>query len=83
MPIQGTSADILKRGLRLLHDAIRGTSTRLVNIVHDEIIVECNKEDVENARATLEKAMTDAAVEFIKRVPVKVDSRVSEAWSKD
>ena len=82
MPIQGTSADILKRALRLLHDAIRGTSTRLVNIVHDEIIVECDAGEVENARTTLEKAMTDAAVEFIKNVPVKVDSRVSGAWSK-
>ncbi|MDH3529155.1 MAG: DNA polymerase, partial [Acidobacteriota bacterium] len=36
LPIQGTSADILKRSLRLLHDAIRGTGALLVNIVHDE-----------------------------------------------
>ena len=30
MPIQGTSADILKRALRLLHEKIRGTSAKLV-----------------------------------------------------
>jgi DNA polymerase I len=82
MPIQGTSADILKRALRLLHDAIRGTSAKLVNIVHDEIVVECDKAEVEGARSTLERAMVAAGEEFIKSVPVKVDSRVSDAWSK-
>lgn len=82
MPIQGTSADILKRALRLLHDSIRGTSACLVNIVHDEIIVECAAGEVETAQSALENAMTAAASEFITRVPVKVDSRVSDAWSK-
>ena len=82
MPIQGTSADILKRGLRLLHDSINGTSTKLVNIVHDEIIVECDLEKVDEAKDALEKAMVGAGQEFLSNVPVKVDSRVSEAWSK-
>ena len=82
MPIQGTSADILKRALRLLHDAIRGTSARLVNIVHDEIIVECDKAEVETAQAALERSMIDAGSVFIASVPIKVDSRVSDAWSK-
>jgi DNA polymerase-1 len=82
MPIQGTSADILKRALRLLHDAIEGTSAKLVNIVHDEIIVECDAVEVEQTRATLEKAMTDAATEFVTSVPVNVDSRVSPVWAK-
>jgi DNA polymerase-1 len=82
MPIQGTSADILKRALRLLHNAISGTSAKLVNIVHDEIIVECNANEVEQARTTLEKAMVDAATEFVNSVPVKVDSRVSPVWAK-
>lgn len=82
MPIQGTSADILKRALRLLHDSIRGTSAKLVNIVHDEIIVECDQDEVETARAALEKAMVSAGEAFIRSVPVKVDSRVAQAWSK-
>ena len=82
MPIQGTSADILKRALRLLHNAVRGTSARLVNIVHDEIIVECDQREVEAARAALEDAMSSAGEEFIRSVPVKVDSRVARAWSK-
>jgi DNA polymerase-1 len=82
MPIQGTSADILKRALRLLHDALQGTSGKLVNIVHDEIIVECDQSEVDSAQAALEKTMVSAGEEFVRSVPVKVDSRVARAWSK-
>ena len=56
MPIQGTSADILKRALRLLHEKIRGTSANLVNIVHDEIIVECDAADAEQTARPVRRA---------------------------
>jgi len=82
MPIQGTSADILKRALRLLHDAIRGTSAKLVNIVHDEVILECDAVDAERTSEILDKAMCDAGEEYVKRVPVKVDVHITHEWSK-
>ena len=82
MPIQGTSADILKRALRLLHDDLRGTSGRLVNIVHDEIVIECDAGDAPEMSARLESAMQRAGSEFVKKVPVKVDVTSAEEWSK-
>ncbi|MEK7856918.1 MAG: DNA polymerase, partial [Acidobacteriota bacterium] len=82
MPIQGTSADILKRSLRLLHNSIRGTSAKLVNIVHDEIIVECSAADAEQTAAKLEKAMCLAGEEFVQKVPVKVDVHIADEWTK-
>jgi len=82
MPIQGTSADILKRALRLLHDDIRHTSARLVNIVHDEIVVECDATGAEETAAKLESAMLRAGNDFVSRVPIKVDVKVSDEWSK-
>ncbi|MCB1024758.1 MAG: hypothetical protein KDB79_10230 [Acidobacteria bacterium] len=82
MPIQGTSADILKIALRILHDAFRGTSARLVNIVHDEIVIEVRKEEAEEAAKKLEASMIRAAEEYISKVPVKVDVTVSEEWAK-
>ncbi|MDH3531232.1 MAG: DNA polymerase, partial [Acidobacteriota bacterium] len=82
LPIQGTSADILKRSLRLLHDAIRGTGALLVNIVHDEVIVECGAEEAEEIAGRVEKAMVDAAREYLKQVPVTVDVTIGDAWSK-
>ncbi len=82
MPIQGTSADILKRSLRLLHDSIEGTSARLVNIVHDEIIVEVEAAEADSAAILLEKAMVSAGEEFVSRVPIKVDVQIADEWVK-
>ncbi|MCU1289309.1 MAG: DNA-directed polymerase [Acidobacteria bacterium] len=82
MPIQGTSADILKRALRLLHDQISETSARLVNIVHDEIIVECDAAEADATAEKLEKAMCAAGEEYVKKVPVKVDVHIADDWTK-
>lgn len=81
-PIQGTSADILKRALFLLHQQIRDTNTKLVNIVHDEVILECEASEAENAAKVLEKVMCDAGEEYVKKVPVKVDVHIADEWTK-
>ena len=82
MPIQGTSADILKRALRLLHDELAGTSARLVNIVHDEIILEADAAEAETTAKKLEKAMCAAGEEYVTKVPVKVDVEIANEWVK-
>ncbi len=82
MPIQGTSADILKIALGLLNDEIRGTSAKLVNIVHDEIVVEVSNDEAEETAVKLEKAMIEAAERFINKVPIKIDVDISEEWAK-
>ncbi len=82
MPIQGTSADILKRALRLLHDQMQGTSAKLVNIVHDEIIVECDAVEADTTAKLLEMAMCEAGREYVKKVPVKVDVHTADEWAK-
>lgn len=81
-PIQGTSADILKRALTLLHHEIAGTSARLVNIVHDEIILESDATEAEATAEKLEKAMRAAGEEYVKKVPVKVDIHTTDEWAK-
>ena len=81
-PIQGTSADILKRALHLLHKEIAGTSAKLVNIVHDEVILECDAAEAEETCKTLEKAMCTAGEEYVKKVPVKVDAHIADEWTK-
>lgn len=82
MPIQGTSADILKRALRLAHDSFKGTSGRLVNIVHDEILAEASIEDVDVVAERLADSMRTAGEVYIKKVPVVVDPVISEVWAK-
>ena len=81
-PIQGTSADILKRSLRLLNDELRGTSAQIVNIIHDEIVVEVNEAEAESVAQTVERAMCAAGEEYLHNVPVKVESQIASEWTK-
>jgi DNA polymerase-1 len=82
MPIQGTSADILKRALKLIDDEISQYGACLVNIIHDEVIVEAkDDENLEKVRLAVENNMKKAAEEFITMVPVKVDAKVITTWS--
>lgn len=81
-PIQGTGADILKFALVLLQNEFDGTSTKLVNTVHDEIIVECNSEDASKVAGTVNRLMVEAGREFIKLVPIAVDIKVADTWAE-
>ncbi|MDT4968173.1 MAG: polymerase [Acidobacteriota bacterium] len=81
-PIQGSSADILKRALRLLHDHLRDTSAFIVNIIHDEIVVEADTDEVEDIARKVEAAMCAAGEEYLKKVPVTVETEVAEEWVK-
>lgn len=81
-PIQGSSADILKRALRLLHDELKGTTARVVNIVHDEVVVEVDAGDANAIVKVVEHAMCSAGEEYVSKVPIKVESQVADAWVK-
>ncbi|MDQ3173003.1 MAG: DNA polymerase [Acidobacteriota bacterium] len=81
-PIQGTSADILKRALRLLKDELRGTSARIVNIIHDEIVVEADAGQAIEISQKVKRAMCAAGEEYLRTVPVKVETEIAVEWVK-
>jgi DNA polymerase I-like protein with 3'-5' exonuclease and polymerase domains len=81
-PIQGTSADILKRALRLLKDELRGTNAQIVNIIHDEIVVEADADEAQDVALKVERAMCAAGEEYVKSVPVKVETEIADEWVK-
>jgi DNA polymerase-1 len=81
-PIQGTSADILKRALRLLNDELRTTSAKIVNIIHDEIVVEVDEGEANDVAAKVERAMRTAGEEYLQTVPVKVEHQIACEWTK-
>jgi DNA polymerase-1 len=81
-PIQGSSADIIKRAMRLLHDRLKGTGAAIVNVVHDEVVVECAAEEADGMKEVVRKAMCDAGEEYVKAVPVNVDAAVTDEWVK-
>jgi DNA polymerase-1 len=81
-PIQGSSADIIKRALRLLHDKLKGMDARVVNVIHDEVVVEADAGGAEDVARTVEAAMCAAGEEYVKKVPVKVEYVVADEWVK-
>jgi DNA polymerase I-like protein with 3'-5' exonuclease and polymerase domains len=81
-PIQGTSADILKRALRLLKDELRETNAQVVNIIHDEIVVEADADEADAIAEKVERVMCVAGEEYLKTVPVKVETEIADEWIK-
>lgn len=84
MPIQGTNADITKLAMArfVAAAAAEGLDAFLVNMVHDEIVVEAAEAQAEQAEAVLVREMIAAGAELIRRVPMSVDSKVDQSWSK-
>lgn len=84
-PIQGTGADLLKLAVLLFDGEItkRNIPAKVVNLVHDEIVVETPEEYAEEVKEVLEKAMKAAGKVVLKRVPVEVEVSLNERWVKD
>ena len=78
-PIQGSAADILKIAMINLDRALteKGYKTQLLLQVHDEIILDVPKEELDViqklVKETMEEAMTLA-------VPLKVDENTGQTW---
>lgn len=81
-PIQGSSADIIKRALVLIYEALKPYDAKIINCIHDEIVVEAAEDQAEECNHVLEQEMLKAAREFIGSVPVTVDATISDAWLK-
>lgn len=78
-PIQGTAADIIKLAMvrvdnRLINE---GLKSKLILQVHDELIVEAHKDEVDKVKQILSEEMQDA-MEL--NVPLKVDMSTGHSW---
>lgn len=84
MPIQGTNADITKLAMVRIVKALAEArlDAFLVNMVHDELVVEAAEGDAEAARAIIVREMMSAGAELVKAVPMTVDVKVGDTWSK-
>ncbi len=82
MPIQGTNADMVKVAMARLVRAFEesGLDAKLVNMVHDELVVETAETEAEAVAALVRREMVSAGAEFVKRVPMTVETHISESW---
>ena len=79
MPIQGTSADIIKLAMVRAPRALAGSDleTRLVLQIHDELLFEGPADEMEAASELVEREMTEA---FELDPPLAVDVGVGKDW---
>ncbi len=78
-PIQGSAADIIKLAMNSVHKRLaeEKSEARLVLQVHDELIVEAPKDEMEKVKRILKECM-EGAVEL--KVPLMVKMSVGENW---
>ena len=78
-PIQGTAADIIKIAMIRVHDRLReqGLSSCLILQVHDELLIETKKEELDQVKQILEEEMHHAAD---LAVDLEVDTHEGETW---
>lgn len=78
--IQGTTADILKKALCILHERIKGTEMKIIGCIHSEIIMEAPIMQTDTATQIIRESMIDAGQHYLKEVPVQVDVSVVDNW---
>lgn len=78
-PIQGSAADIIKIAMVKVYDELRkrGLKSRLILQVHDELIVEVHKDEVDEVKEIVRDNM-EHAVEL--DVPLEVDVNIGVNW---
>ncbi len=79
MPIQGTAADMIKLAMIKIHKELttRKTKTKMVLQVHDELLFDAHKDEVNELRPLIKELMENA---LPLKVPVVVDVGVGDNW---
>jgi len=76
-PIQGSSADIIKKAMVEIHNLLQPYQSRLLVQVHDELILEMPPGEWEQLRPKIQ-GMMENAVKL--RVPLVVEAKVGKNW---
>jgi DNA polymerase-1 len=86
-PVQGTSADILKRAMTLAYKRLKAFENAfIIASIHDELLVECGEEDVEAVTSIVTASMLEAADEILNadepKIKIEVDATTGKHWTK-
>jgi DNA polymerase-1 len=83
-PIQGTSADIIKRAMARMGPALDAaglSQVRMLLQVHDELVFELPEGDVEAAKPVIERVMAEAAEPHVTlSVPLGIEMGAGRSW---
>ena len=81
-PVQSLASDGLKQALVLLWPHLKAFGARPVNLVHDEIVVECRKEVAQEMSKILKDCMVQGMECYLKKVPVVVETKIGSTWAE-
>ncbi len=79
-PVQGTAADIIKAAMVGVYNRLKNNKmkSRLILQVHDELIVEAYKDELEEVKTILTEEMENVVVDF--KVSLKSDINIGGSW---
>ena len=82
-PIQGTAADVIRRAMIRMPDAISGIPAKMLLQVHDELLFEVENSAVDQLTLVAKEVMEKASLPTIKLdVPLIVDAGVGQNWAE-
>jgi DNA polymerase-1 len=79
-PIQGTAADMIKVAMIHIHKAFKekGFNTKMIMQVHDELVFDTPKNELEKVKPIIEEKMKNAIPNL--KVPILVEMDTGENW---
>lgn len=81
-PIQGTCGDIIKKALQYLMVDLMPYDAEIINLIHDELVIEVKEDHVDRVRNIVKHSMVRAGTDLLKSVPVTVETSVAKVWRK-
>ncbi len=82
-PIQGTAADVIRRAMIRMDDAIAHLPARMLLQVHDELVFEVDKDAADDLIGAARDVMENAANPVVKfDVPLVVDAGIGDTWAE-
>jgi DNA polymerase-1 len=78
-PIQGTSADIIKKAMVEIANELkkRNLSAKMIVQVHDELVFDCPKDEFDELKELIREVMENT---YTLNVPLKVDIEYGDDW---
>ena len=79
-PIQGTAADMIKIAMVNVHKALKegNFKTKMILQVHDELVFDAHKEELDQVRLIIEEKMKNAIPNL--KVPILVSMDTGQNW---
>ncbi|HMZ42386.1 MAG TPA: DNA polymerase I [Anaerolineales bacterium] len=80
-PIQGTAADIMKLAMLKIPSALQaaGLKGKMLLQVHDELVLECPKKEVEKTAKVVQETMAEA---YPMSIPLETEARAGASWGE-